>query len=296
MRLAVASALAVALTWLLGGQAPQERIAAPLLPGKVIGRAIVLPDAPGLDLNKVATRHRVFPSKVERLQHDRILVDDRRIEPRFHPWVDGIVINVPEAHVYLVRKGELEKSYPAGVSRSGWTVPLGQSKVVDKVKDPTWYVPRSIQEEMKKAGKPVKKVVPPGPGNPLGSRWIGFADGSYGLHGTDAPDSLKDYRSHGCVRLLESDVEDLFERVEKGTPVRVYYQPIKMASVDDRVYLAVHRDIYDRFHRQIDPGGMVRALATEAGVLGRIDWGKVGKLLGRQDALVHEVTVGRPGQ
>ena len=61
--------------------------------------------------------------------------------------------------------------------------------------------------------------IPPGPGNPLGTRWIGTSAPGIGIHGTHAPSTVGTAASHGCIRMYMSDVEWLFERVRVGTPV-----------------------------------------------------------------------------
>ncbi len=85
------------------------------------------------------------------------------------------------------------------VGRADWQTPLGDFTIVIKEEDPTWDVPLSIQQEMRRAGKRVVKSVPPGPANPLGRFWLGLSLDSVGIHGTIAPlsiYSLRDPRVH----------------------------------------------------------------------------------------------------
>jgi lipoprotein-anchoring transpeptidase ErfK/SrfK len=86
--------------------------------------------------------------------------------------------------------------------------PVGTFTIVNRVTHPTYYRPG--------------KVVPPGPRNPLGTRWIGLSQKGYGIHGTDAPTSIGYAKSHGCIRLRNADVERLFERVRAGDVVELH--------------------------------------------------------------------------
>ncbi len=129
----------------------------------------------------------------------------------------------------LVLEGNQErKRFPVGVGRPGWETPVGQFSVIELAVDPTWEHPATGQR------------IPPGPANPLGSRWIGFHRDckgragfngsehlvvkgcvSAGFHGTPQRHSVGQALSHGCVRLLDEHVRELFDLVEMGTPVTV---------------------------------------------------------------------------
>jgi L,D-transpeptidase ErfK/SrfK len=220
---------------------------------------------------------------------ETILIDQRQVLPSFGPELSGIVLNVPEAEVYLVRRGRLLRHYPVGVSMpdSDWQVKIGDSRVVDMQKNPAWHVPASIQKEMAEQGREVKTVVPAGPDNPLGVRWIGFGNGSFGFHGTLVPASIKHYASHGCVRFLRHDIVDLFDRVEIGTPVHVVYQPVLLAADARGIWLSVYPDIYKQ---NFDCEGAVLALARRAGVASRLNWKSVRQLIREADGIVADVS------
>ena len=220
---------------------------------------------------------------------ETIFVDRRRVTPRFAPTTHGIVLNLPEAHVYLVDRGRLVNDYPVGVSTSDNKAPIGRTRVVSMTRHPTWYVPKSIQKEMADAGREVKTSVPPGPFNPLGTRWIGFSDGSFGFHGTTSPWSIKRYASHGCVRFLRDDIEDLYDRVRVGMPVRVIYQPALLAVDRRSVWVSVYPDYYSLGY---DYRAAIKQLAKKAGVLDQIHWPAVEKALKDKDGIL--VDVGQP--
>ncbi|MBW4487867.1 MAG: L,D-transpeptidase family protein [Trichocoleus desertorum ATA4-8-CV12] len=105
------------------------------------------------------------------------------------------------------------KSYAIAVGKSGWETPLGTWRVQQKLRNPRWIHP--LTGESVKGGDPE---------NPLGRYWIGFwTNGKnwIGFHGTPNPESVGRAASHGCVRMYDRDVEELFQTVSLGTPVKV---------------------------------------------------------------------------
>ncbi len=163
----------------------------------------------------------------------RLKLNNRHIVPAVR--ADGIVINVPQRMLYLFRQGRLVAHYPVGLGRPDWPTPLGLRHIRSKEIDKDWLVPPSIQEEMRCAGQPVLTRVPPGPDNPLGRHWIGLKPGWWGIHGTNAPASVYDFRSHGCIRLHPDDIADLFDRVALGDPVEIIYQTVLLAQSPEGV-------------------------------------------------------------
>ena len=118
--------------------------------------------------------------------------------------------------------------------------PVGQYSVISKVIDPGWenpYLPKG------------KVRLAPGDDNPLGTRWIGFyrkGAGEYGMHGTDNPNSVGKFSSHGCVRMKVKDAEALFDMVDLGTPVVVQYEPVLIRRHDTCIQLIVFADRFKR--------------------------------------------------
>lgn len=172
---------------------------------------------------------------------DVLEIDNRHIVPA--GMDDGIIINLPQRRLFLFRGGVLKESYPVAVGSGGWRTPRGDFHIEVKEVDPTWNVPKSIQAEMAREGKRVVTAVPPGPNNPLGTRWIQIAP-RIGIHGTNAPSSIFKYTTHGCIRMATEDVEHLFELVNEGDPVSVIYEPILVARDGRDVFVEVHRDPY----------------------------------------------------
>ena len=100
---------------------------------------------------------------------DALGIDNRHVAPPYER--DELVINVAQRMLFHYWGGVLRTQYPVAVGRPDWPTPLGRFSVLVAETDPTWDVPLSIQEEMRRAGKPVLKRVPPGRTNPLGRYW-----------------------------------------------------------------------------------------------------------------------------
>lgn len=111
--------------------------------------------------------------------------------------------------------GKLVKKYSIACGSPYYPTPTGIFVVREKVYYPAWYPPNS---PWAKGAKPI----PPGPGNPLGTRWIGLNANVVGIHGTPSSWSIGSASSHGCIRMHISDVEELFELVNIGTPVTIF--------------------------------------------------------------------------
>jgi lipoprotein-anchoring transpeptidase ErfK/SrfK len=107
----------------------------------------------------------------------------------------------------------LVRTFPVATGQAIYPTPAGIWHIMDKQRNPWWYPP--VYDSWAKGLKPV----PPGPDNPLGTRWMGLNAPGVGIHGTDAPTSIGYSASHGCIRMHVPDAEWLFERVHVGTPV-----------------------------------------------------------------------------
>ena len=107
----------------------------------------------------------------------------------------------------------LVRTFPVATGQSIYPTPAGVWSIATKQRNPWWFPP--TYDTWAKGLKPV----PPGPGNPLGTRWMGLSAAGVGIHGTDADTSIGYSASHGCIRMHVPDAEWLFERVPVGTPV-----------------------------------------------------------------------------
>jgi lipoprotein-anchoring transpeptidase ErfK/SrfK len=110
---------------------------------------------------------------------------------------------------------KLAKTYTVAVGMEGLETPEGLYAIQEKEENPTWHVPDSDW-----AGSLAGTTVPPGPANPIKARWMGIFEGA-GIHGTEETYSLGSAASHGCVRMAIPDVEELYDRVEVGTPIYI---------------------------------------------------------------------------
>lgn len=126
-----------------------------------------------------------------------------------------LVLSVSQRKIYFYRGGVLVKTYPCAVGTSGHPTPKGHWKVAGKRKNPAWYNPHSAWS----ASMP--EVIPPGPGNPLGTRAIELNAPAIRIHGTPNPGSVGSAASHGCIRMYRKDVEELFDEVSVGVPVDI---------------------------------------------------------------------------
>jgi len=110
---------------------------------------------------------------------------------------------------------KLAKTYTVAVGQEGLETPEGLYSIQEKQENPTWNVPESDW-----AGSLAGQSIPPGPSNPIKARWMGIYEGA-GIHGTEETASLGSAASHGCVRMSIADVEELYDRVEVGTPIYI---------------------------------------------------------------------------
>jgi len=185
----------------------------------------------------------------------------------------GIVVNIPEMRLYYYYpshgKTVMVSTFPVGLGRDEWRTPEGKFKVRGKTVNPTWILPESIRAEHRKDGKPAPPFIEGGsPDNPLGSRRIELTLPMYAIHGTNIPWGVGMQVSHGCVRLYPEDIEALFPLVAIQTPGQFLYQPVKLGAREGRIYLEVHKDIYN-----LKPGLHQEAqrLIAKAGWQDRID-------------------------
>ena len=158
-----------------------------------------------------------------------------------------LIVNLPQTRVHLYQDGVLLRSYPVAVGREITRTPTGNYSITGVYRDPTWHVPKSIQEEMARQGKPVKTEVPPGPDNPLGKVFIRFGEARLGLgfHGTNQPASVPGVRSHGCVRLRNENALALADWVTVGAQVTIAYQPLVLNEDEaGELWLTAYHDIY----------------------------------------------------
>jgi len=175
----------------------------------------------------------------------------------------GIVVNLPEHRLYYYpkpRRGEqpVVITYPVSIGKMDWRTPLGVTRIVSKVRQPSWYPPESVRKEHAERGDPLPKVVPPGPDNPLGEYAMRLAvgGGSYLIHGTNNPVAVGMAVTHGCIRMYPEDVAALFPHVPVGTTVRLINEPVKVAWVNGELFIEVHPPV-DAEGQSVEPDPQV---------------------------------------
>lgn len=119
-----------------------------------------------------------------------------------------VVVSIPDRKLALLDSGRIVKIYQTAVGAPHSPSPAGSFKIVRRVVDPVW--------------SSNGKVVGPGKSNPVGTRWIGLSIKGYGIHGTNVPSSIGKNASHGCIRMRNRDVEELYTMVALGDPVELY--------------------------------------------------------------------------
>jgi lipoprotein-anchoring transpeptidase ErfK/SrfK len=124
----------------------------------------------------------------------------------------AIVIMRETKKLRLFVDAKLVRTFGVATGQSSFPTPIGAYEIVTKQRNPWWYPPPS---DWAADADPV----PPGPGNPLGTRWMGISAPYVGIHGTPDAASIGYSASHGCVRMRIWEAEWLFNHVEVGTPV-----------------------------------------------------------------------------
>ena len=122
--------------------------------------------------------------------------------------VRRIVVSLQDRKLALLEGDRVLKIWATAVGARSTPSPSGTYAIVNRLSRPTYYHPG--------------KVVPPGPSNPLGTRWLGLSLKGFGIHGTNAPASIGRKASHGCIRMRNRDIEELFELVQVGSVVELH--------------------------------------------------------------------------
>lgn len=274
--------LALLVPWLAASGEPAGAPEPRLMP--IVGaieKTLARPEDTLLD---VAFEHRLGFEAVMRLNPDVdpwipvpgsvLLLPTRYVLPDVEPR--DLVINVPEMRLYDFRTDPPEV-FAAAIGDMADPSLLGEFRIGAKREDPDWHVPASIRAE-----KPeLPAVVPAGPDNPLGSRWMTIGRTSYGIHGTNVRWSIGRMATHGCIRLYEDEIQRLYARTPSGTRIRLVYEPFKWGVEGDAIFLEAHPDLYG-----LRPDRLAEALRVPRalGLLGRLDldatWRAVEELRG----------------
>lgn len=209
----------------------------------------------------------------------------------------GIIINLPEMRMYYFPKDSSKiYTYPIGIGKMGKTIPITRAAITRKATNPTWTPPDSIREFNLEQGIVLPQVMPPGPDNPLGQYAIYMSIPTYLIHSTIFPASIGKRASFGCIRMYESDIEEFFPTVNRGVPVAVINQPVKIGWQYDHLYLETHQPLEEHEGAtEATLPGVVQALTDSTqhqAVL--IDWQLVSYLVQEKDGLPHEIGIKIP--
>lgn len=218
-----------------------------------------------------------LPPQGKRLElpTERILPEARR---------QGIVINLAELRLYYFHRQNgipMVTTYPVSIGTAEHQTPLGRYHIASKTIDPTWTVPTSLQHKYSFTS------LPPGPDNPLGKYWLGLSIRAYGIHGTDIAYSVGRTITQGCIRMYPEDIERFFGVVELGTSVNLVYQPVKVAQMGNRVFIEVHRDVYD-MHPSL--AGLARKALNDKELWQKVDRDKLERALRNRSGIPVDIT------
>jgi L,D-transpeptidase ErfK/SrfK len=198
-----------------------------------------------------------------------------------------VVVNLSEMRLYFSfspdgKSPPVLVTFPIGIGDEGWETPVGIFEVVEKLVNPPWHVPASIQKE----NPDLPPVVPAGPDNPLGTHALRLSSRTILIHGTNLPYAIGRKASHGCLRLYPEDIVQLFPLVPRGTRVLIVREPVKVGVKGDRVWVEVHEDSM----AMVDPALRARQLLFERGLLERVSKGKLERALEGKSGLPVDVT------
>lgn len=131
-------------------------------------------------------------------------------EPQAPAVERRILVSLQERKLAVVEDGQVVKIYSVAVGKRSTPSPVGVFQIINRVAGPSYYKPGL--------------VIPTGPENPLGTHWIGIDKKMIGIHGTNQPASIGRRASHGCIRMKNEDVAELFARVRVGDTVEIFSQ------------------------------------------------------------------------
>lgn len=183
-------------------------------------RLYVIPEIIGRRTDQVTGVARMRAAVASRIAsptapQPRISIPVTRVNPRYTRRNIGktIIVSQGEFKVFLYNNTRVEKIYRCAVGMRGYSTPNGNFRVIGKVKNPTWRNPGSDWATNMPA------FIGPGPSNPLGTRALYINSPGIRIHGTSKVNSIGTRASHGCIRLTNPNVQDLYPRVPVGTPV-----------------------------------------------------------------------------
>lgn len=207
---------------------------------------------------------------------------------------EGIVVNLAELRLYYFPpNSNLVYTYPVGIGRTGWITPVGVTRVSEKIVNPSWRPPEAIRKEQAALGRILPEVVPAGPQNPLGTHAMRLAlNGSFLIHGTNNPPGVGRRTSHGCIRMYEQDVAELFSMVPVGTEVRIVHEPYKAGWANGQLFVEAHKPLADSdYSRDYSLATLREMITAEAGgANANVNWNTVRDVFAKANGIPTQVT------
>lgn len=211
--------------------------------------------------------------KEEQKEETSVQKAEAKAKPRFED--KRIEINLASRLLTLYQGDVGIRMYPVAPGKPDSPTPEGRRTVVDMEINPEWIDPDDP-----------KNIIPSGPDCPIGYRWIGIG-GNYGIHGTNNPYSIGTYASHGCVRMYEKDVEDLFAHIVKGIPVDIIYERVVVQKAPD--HTVVYYIYPDGYHKEPLDITRVKAKLAPFGVAAYVSDEDIQKAIDASDGNPHYI-------
>jgi len=209
----------------------------------------------------------------------------------------GIIINLSEMRMYYFPKGSNKvMTYPIGIGKIGKTIPIAETNVIKKKKDPIWIPPEDIRQFNMDQGVILPRIMPPGPDNPLGPYAIYLGLPTYLIHSTIFPESVGRRASFGCIRMYKSDIESFFPTIEKGVPVVITTNTVKIGWQDNKLYMESHYPLEEHGDEtDTSLSGVVDLInQTSSQKLPLINWELVSYLAKVRDGIPHPIGFSAP--
>jgi L,D-transpeptidase ErfK/SrfK len=256
---------------------------------------------PGDSLSKITQQYDIGLNSVKlanpQLQTGRLIAGSSLIIPTLHLLPNlprkGIIINLPEMRIYYFPKNSNEVlTYPVGIGKVGNTIPITQTAIIRKTKNPRWVPPPSIRAFNLEQGIVLPKYMPPGPDNPLGPYAIYMRLPTFLIHSTIFPESVGTRASFGCIRMFENDIEEFFPTVSSGIPVAIVNKPTKIGWEDDELLLEVHPPLEEQNPYDTSLRGIVDMISNKyASNSILIDWQAVAYISEERDGIPHDIGI-----
>lgn len=212
---------------------------------------------------------------------------------------DGVVINLAEMRMYIFTEdANAPTTFPLGIGREGLRTPTGTTKITRKKDGPSWRPTSRMRAE----DPTLPAVVPPGEDNPLGTHALYLGWPAYLIHGTHRPWGIGRRVSSGCIRMYPEDIVKFYDMIPVGTKVHVVDQAVKLAVINDVLYIEVHPG-NSELSDQVEEEGSVREYEVPEDLFKRlrqaagdkadvIDWVKVRDALKQRSGVPIAVTKG----